>query len=84
MPKNNASVASRPRYLGAAFDGLIDEIGELGNLLRRCKDQIDRLVDLALDRVEGDDTGLADPRPDMAADVNAASASGCHIERSMG
>src|SRR6266576_4089573 len=62
----------RVRNLGAAFDGLIDEISELGNLLRRCKDQIDRLVDLALDRVEGDDAGLTDPCPDMAADMYAA------------
>src|ERR1700676_1766826 len=39
--------------LGADFERLIDQISELGNLLWRCKDQIDRLVDLVLDRVEG-------------------------------
>src|SRR6202790_4186006 len=62
--------------LGADFERLIDQISELGNLLWRCKDQIDRLVDLVLDRVEGNDAGLPDPRPNKAADGTPAAASG--------
>src|SRR4029453_15930868 len=72
----------RIRNLGTAFDALIDEIGECWNLLGRCKNQIDQFIYLVLDRVDSNDAGLTDPRSNMAADLDASSTLGHHIERS--
>ena len=49
-----------------AFGGLVDEIGQFRNLLRRREDQIDRLVDVVFDRIERHHAGLSDPGPHPA------------------
>src|SRR6266404_6478817 len=62
----------RVRNFDVALGGLIDEIGEFWNLLRGREDQIDRLIDVVLDRIKRNDAGLPDSRTNMAGDVKAA------------
>ena len=92
----SASVASRPRSItpftigsgGSGISsslscGLVDQIGQLGDLLGRREDQVDRLVDVVLDRLERHHAGLANPRPHMAGDMETAAALRRHVERCM-
>jgi len=46
--------------------------------------QIDVLLDLALDRIEGDDAGLADPGADVPRNLDPAAALGDDLESSLG
>jgi len=69
--------------LAVAFGGLIDQIRQFRNLLRWREDQIDRLVDLVLDRIERYHTGLSDPRPHSAGNMDAASTLRRHIQRGL-
>ena len=61
--------------------GLVDQIGQHRNLLGRREHQIDRFIDIVLDRIERHHTGLSDPRSNAASDVKTAAAVGRHIER---
>src|SRR5258706_9215101 len=62
----------RVRNFNVTVCRLIDEIGELGNLLKGSEDQIDRLVDVVFYGLQGDDTGLSDPPPQKAPDIENA------------
>ena len=74
----------RIRNFHVALGGLLDQIGHFRNLLRWREDQVDRLVDLVLDRIERHHAGLPDPRPDPPLDVEAAAAHRGDIERGTG
>ena len=64
----------RVRNFGVAFGCLVDEVCQFRNLFGRRENQVDRFVDIVLDRIERDHTGLPDPRPDPALDMDAAGA----------
>ncbi|MGY4376770.1 hypothetical protein ACVWZ3_004409 [Bradyrhizobium sp. i1.3.6] len=63
---------------------LLDQVGHLPNLGFRGKHQVDVLLDLALDRIEGDDAGLADPGADVPRNLDPAAALGDDLESSLG
>ena len=94
MPRNNASVASRPRSImpfsiGSGGSGISASLSAASSTRSAnsgicsggAKIRSIGLVDVVLDRVERHHAGLPDPRPDPARDMDAAAALRRHVER---
>src|SRR5579872_1658427 len=86
-PKIDHAIDDRLGRIGnilIASSGVVDQVGQLWNLLHRRENYIDRLVDLILDRLERDDADLSDPRANLSGHMDAAAAFQSHLERSAG
>src|SRR5947209_1986773 len=79
------AIHDRLRRIGD-FDtrfGGFHQIRQIGNLLGWREDQIDWLIDVILNWIERDHTGLSDPRADMTADMETASTLRRNVEGSI-
>lgn len=62
---------------------LLDQIGQAPCLCLRGEHQVDLLLDLALDRIQRDDAGLADPAANKSRDLDPPTAFRHDIEAGM-